>query len=131
MFDIPLTIKVFRFMAGFADKNYGRTIPIDGDYFCYTRHEPVGVCGQITPWNVPLLMAAFKIAPALCTGNTIVLKPAEQTPLSTLYLAELTKEAGLPPGVLNVVPGFGDAGAALVNHPKVKMNMKIKYKLDF
>lgn len=119
-----MTIKIFRFMAGYADKNYGKTIPIDGNYFCYTRHEPVGVCGLITPWNVPLLMAAFKIAPALCTGNTVVLKPAEQTPLTSLYLAELAKEVGLPPGVLNVVPGFGDAGEALVLHPKVFSKIK-------
>lgn len=106
-------------MAGFADKNHGKTIPIDGDYFCYTRHEPVGVCGQIIPWNFPLLMMAWKIAPALAMGNTVVLKPAEQTPLTALYVAELSKEAGLPAGVLNVVPGFGDAGAALCANSKV------------
>lgn len=106
-------------MAGWADKNHGKTIPLDGPYFCYTRHEPVGVCGQIIPWNFPLLMMAWKIAPALALGNTVVLKPAEQTPLTALYVAQLVKEAGFPPGVLNVVPGFGDTGAALVANQKV------------
>lgn len=106
-------------MAGWADKNHGRTIPLDGPFLCYTRHEPVGVCGQIIPWNFPLLMMAWKIAPALSMGNTLVLKPAEQTPLTALYMAQLTKEAGFPPGVVNVVPGFGDAGAALCSNRKV------------
>lgn len=106
-------------MAGYADKNHGKVIPMDGNHLCYTRHEPVGVCGQIIPWNFPILMFAWKIAPALTMGNTVVLKPAEQTPLTALYVAELAKEAGIPAGVLNVVPGFGDAGAALVSNPKV------------
>lgn len=106
-------------MAGWSDKNHGKTIPMDGQFFCYTRHEPVGVCGQIIPWNFPLLMLAWKIAPALTTGNTVVLKPAEQTPLTALYVAQLIKEAGFPPGVVNIVPGFGDAGAALVENSKV------------
>lgn len=117
--DVVGSIKVLRYMAGWADKNHGKTIPMDGQFFCYTRHEPVGVCGQIIPWNFPLLMMAWKIAPALTTGNTVVLKPAEQTPLTALYVAQLAKEAGFPPGVLNVVPGFGDAGAALVENTKV------------
>ncbi|KAJ3665776.1 hypothetical protein Zmor_001251 [Zophobas morio] len=117
--DILSSIKVFRYMAGWADKNHGRTIPMDGPFVCHTRHEPVGVCGQIIPWNFPLLMLAWKIAPALSMGNTVVLKPAEQTPLTALYMAQLIKEAGIPPGVVNIVPGFGDAGAALVANRKV------------
>ncbi|CAH0558936.1 unnamed protein product [Brassicogethes aeneus] len=117
--DIAGSIKVLRYMAGWADKNHGKTIPMDGKFFCYTRHEPVGVCGQIIPWNFPLLMFAWKIAPALSMGNTVVIKPAEQTPLTALYVAQLAKEAGFPAGVLNVVPGFGDAGAALVSNTKV------------
>lgn len=117
--DVAASIAALRYMAGYADKNHGKTIPIDGNYLCYTRHEPVGVCGQIIPWNFPLLMLSWKIAPALAMGNTVVLKPAEQTPLTALYVAELAKEAGLPAGVLNVVPGFGDAGAALVSNGKV------------
>ncbi|XP_050293876.1 aldehyde dehydrogenase, mitochondrial [Anthonomus grandis grandis] len=114
--DVAMAIKTLRYMAGWADKDHGKTIPLDGPYMAYTRHEPVGVCGQITPWNFPLLMTAWKIAPALAMGNTVVLKPAEQTPLTSLYIAELCKEAGIPPGVVNVVPGYGDAGAALVEN---------------
>lgn len=117
--DVPMSIKSIRYYAGFADKNHGKTIPIDGSYFAYTRHEPVGVCGQIIPWNFPILMMAWKLGPSLAMGNTIVLKPAEQTTLTALYIAQLTKEAGFPEGVINVVPGFGDAGAAIVQHPKV------------
>lgn len=92
---------------------------MDGEFFTYTRHEPVGVCAQIIPWNFPLLMMAWKLGPALATGNTIVLKPAEQTSLTALYVAQLIKEAGFPPGVINVLPGYGDAGAALSNHRDV------------
>lgn len=114
-----MAIKVLRYFAGWADKNHGKTVPLDGDFFCYTRHEPVGVCGQIIPWNGPILMFAWKIAPALAMGNTVVVKPAEQTPLTALYCAELVKEAGFPPGVVNVVPGFGDAGQALCANKKV------------
>ncbi|MCY2949720.1 MAG: aldehyde dehydrogenase family protein [Planctomycetota bacterium] len=118
--DLPLTIKAFRYYAGWADKIQGKTIPIDGDYFCYTRHEPVGVVGQIIPWNFPLLMLAWKWGPALATGCTMVLKPAEQTPLSALRVAQLAIEAGIPNGVINVVPGFGPtAGAALTGHMDV------------
>jgi aldehyde dehydrogenase (NAD+) len=118
--DLPLAIDCLRYYAGWADKIQGNTIPIRGDYFCYTRREPIGVCGQIIPWNFPLLMVAWKWGPALATGNTIVMKPAEQTPLSCLRLAELALEAGFPPGVINVVPGYGPtAGAALVKHPQV------------
>ncbi|XP_015112061.1 aldehyde dehydrogenase, mitochondrial [Diachasma alloeum] len=118
-FDVPASAGVLRYFAGWADKNHGKVIPMDGNFMAYTRHEPVGVCGQIIPWNFPLLMMAWKIAPALATGNTIILKPAEQTPLTALYLAQLAKEAGFPPGVLNVVPGFGQAGAAIVAHNDV------------
>ncbi|XP_017478932.1 PREDICTED: aldehyde dehydrogenase, mitochondrial-like [Rhagoletis zephyria] len=114
--DVPLAIKNLRYFAGWADKNHGKTIPMDGDFFAYTRHEPVGVCAQIIPWNFPIVMLSMKLAPALATGNTIVLKPAEQTSLTALYIAELIKEAGFPEGVVNVLPGFGDAGAALANH---------------
>ncbi|XP_014270941.1 aldehyde dehydrogenase, mitochondrial [Halyomorpha halys] len=117
--DLPMSVSVIRYYAGWADKNHGKTIPTDGNFLCFTRHEPVGVCGQIIPWNFPLAMWAWKIAPALATGNTVVLKPAEQTPLTALYTAELIREAGFPPGVVNIVPGFGDAGAAIVEHPDV------------
>jgi aldehyde dehydrogenase (NAD+) len=118
--DLPLAVKCYRYYAGWADKNHGKTIPVEGNYFCYTRHEPVGVVGQIIPWNFPLLMQAWKWAPALACGNTVVLKPAEQTPLTALRVAELAQEAGFPDGVVNVVPGFGPtAGAALSGHMDV------------
>lgn len=117
--DVQSAIKNLRYFAGWADKNHGKTIPMDGEFFTYTRHEPVGVCGQIIPWNFPILMMAWKLGPALATGNTIILKPAEQTSLTALYIAQLVKEAGFPEGVVNVVPGFGDAGAALANHNDV------------
>ena len=114
---LPLTIAHFRYFAGWADKNHGKTIPVNGNYFCYTRHEPVGVVGQITPWNFPLLMYGMKLGPALSMGNTVVLKPAEQTPLTALRLGELIIEAGFPPGVVNILPGYGPtAGAAIANH---------------
>jgi aldehyde dehydrogenase (NAD+) len=118
--DLPLTIACYRYYAGWADKVQGRTIPIGGDYFCYTRLEPVGVVGQIIPWNFPLLMQAWKLAPALATGNTVVMKPAEQTPLTALRVGELIVEAGFPPGVVNMLPGYGPtAGAAISNHMDV------------
>ena len=118
--DVPLTVDLFRYMAGWATKIEGNTIPFSPKYFAYTRREPVGVVGQIIPWNFPLLMAAWKLGPALATGCTVVLKPAEQTPLSALLLAELIAEAGFPDGVVNVVPGYGEtAGAALATHPDV------------
>lgn len=117
--DVALSVKTLRYYAGWADKNHGLTIPMDGDYLAYTRHEPVGVCAQIIPWNFPLLMLAWKFGPALATGNCIIMKPAEQTPLTALYTAQLAKEAGFPPGVINVLPGYGDAGAALVHHPGI------------
>ena len=118
--DVPLAVDLFRYMAGWATKIEGSTIPIAGPFLAYTRREPVGVVGQIIPWNFPLLMAAWKLGPALATGCTVVLKPAEQTPLSALRLGELAQEAGLPAGVLNIVTGFGEtAGAALAAHPDV------------
>jgi phenylacetaldehyde dehydrogenase len=123
--DVPLAADLFWYMAGWATKLRGSTVTpslpyLPGQEFhAYTIKEPVGVVGQIIPWNFPLLMAAWKVGPALATGCTIVLKPAEQTPLSALRLGELALEAGIPPGVLNVVTGFGDAGAALAEHEDV------------
>src|ERR1017187_1364422 len=123
--DVPLAADLFHYMAAWATKIEGNTIPISASsrhvkYLAYTRREPVGVVGQIIPWNFPLLMAAWKLGPALATGCTVILKPAEQTPLSALLLAELIAEAGFPEGVVNVVPGYGEtAGAALAAHPDV------------
>jgi aldehyde dehydrogenase (NAD+) len=118
--DIPLVIDCIRYYAGWADKIHGATIPIRGNHFCYTRREPVGVVGQIIPWNFPALMTAWKWGPALATGCTIVMKPAEQTPLTCLRMARLAQKAGIPDGVINVVPGYGPtAGAALTSHPGV------------
>lgn len=115
--EIEFSADVFRYFAGWSDKVSGKTIPIDGDYITFTRHEPVGVCGQIIPWNYPVPMLAWKLGPALACGNTVVLKPAEQTPLTALYCAALFKEAGFPTGVVNVVPGYGPtAGAAIAEH---------------
>lgn len=119
-FDVPTAIEHFRYYAGWSTKIVGQTIPVNGNFFTYTRHEPVGVVGQIIPWNFPLLMAAWKLGAALATGCTVVLKPAEQTPLSALYLAKLIQEAGFPDGVVNIVPGFGPtAGEPLVRHEMV------------
>ena len=122
--DVPLAVDMFRYMAGWATKLEGNTIPLSvpytpgAKYLAYTLREPVGVVGQIIPWNFPLLMAAWKLGPALATGCTVVLKPAEQTPLSALRLGELIMEAGFPEGVVNIVPGYGEtAGAALAAHP--------------
>ena len=120
--DVPLTVDMFRYMAGWATKITGTTIPISfpGEYLSFTLREPVGVVGQIIPWNFPLLMAAWKLAPALATGCTVVLKVAEQTPLTGLRLGELCQEAGLPDGVVNVLAGYGEtAGAALAAHQDV------------
>ena len=118
--DVRLTVACYRYYAGWADKLQGKTIPIDGSFFCYTRLEPVGVVGQIIPWNFPLLMQAWKLAPALAAGNTVVLKPAEQTPLTALRVGELIVEAGFPAGVVNILPGYGPtAGAAIANHMDV------------
>src|SRR5579871_5861999 len=118
--DVAKTVTCYRYFAGWTDKVHGKTIPIDGDFLCYTRHEPIGVVGQIIPWNFPMLMMAWKLAPALATGNTVVLKPAEQTPLSALRIGELILEAGFPTGVVNILPGFGPtAGAAIASHMDV------------
>jgi len=124
--DVPLAVDMFRYMAGWTTKLEGNTIPLSvpytpgAKYLAYTLREPVGVVGQIIPWNFPLLMAAWKLGPALATGCTVVLKPAEQTPLSALRLGELILEAGFPGGVVNIVPGYGEtAGAALAAHADV------------
>ena len=118
--DLPLVIDCLRYYAGWSDKIHGQTIPVRGNYFTYTKREPVGVCGQIIPWNFPMLMAAWKWGPALAAGCTVVMKPAEQTPLTCLRMGELAMEAGFPEGVVNIVPGYGPtAGASLVKHPGV------------
>lgn len=118
--DMPGVIAAFRYFAGWADKIHGKTLPVNGPFMAYTRHEPVGVVGQIIPWNFPAMMLAYKWAPALACGCTCVLKPAEQTPLSALRIAEFAMEVGFPPGVINVVPGFGPtAGAAIAEHPDI------------
>ncbi len=124
--DVPLAADIFQYMAGWSTKIEGKTIPLSvlytpgAQYHSYTRPEPIGVVGQIIPWNFPLLMAAWKLAPALATGCTVVLKVAEETPLSALRLGELLQEAGLPDGVVNIITGYGEtAGAALAAHPGV------------
>jgi phenylacetaldehyde dehydrogenase len=124
--DVPLAVDLFRYMAGWATKLEGTTIPLSvpytpgAKYLAYTLREPVGVVGQIIPWNFPLLMAAWKLGPALAAGNTVILKPAEQTPLTALLLGQLITEAGFPNGVVNIVPGYGEtAGAALAAHDGV------------
>ena len=118
--DVAGTVAHLRYFAGWPTKIEGGVLPVGApNMLCYTRREPVGVCAQIVPWNFPLLMAAWKISPALAAGCTIVLKPAEQTPLSALRLGELALEVGFPPGVLNVLTGDGETGAALVDHPGI------------
>ena len=121
MVDVPFSCELLRYMAGWATKITGQSIPLSapGDWHAYSMREPVGVVGQIIPWNFPLMMAVWKIAPALTAGCTIVLKPAEQTPLSAIRLGELVMAAGFPPGVLNIVTGDGTPGAALAAHPDV------------
>ncbi|XP_036952689.1 aldehyde dehydrogenase family 1 member A3 isoform X2 [Acanthopagrus latus] len=115
--DLDGSIKTLRYYAGWADKIHGKSLHVDESFMCLTKHEPVGVCGAIIPWNFPLLMFMWKIAPALSCGNTVVIKPAEQTPLTALHVGSLIKEAGFPPGVVNIVPGFGPtAGAAIASH---------------
>ena len=118
-FEIPSAISTLRYNANYTDKIFGKTIPMNGPFKAYTRYEAVGVAGQIIPWNVPLIMAVWKIAPAIAAGCTIVLKPSEKASLTTLRLGELIVQAGFPPGVVNIVPGLGDAGARLTVHPKV------------
>lgn len=120
-FDVNIVAEYIRYCAGFCDKLDGRTIVTDTEHFTYTKREPLGVCGAITPWNFPLLMFAWKIGPALATGNTVVLKPASATPLSNLYACTLIKKAGFPPGVVNVIPGSGrGCGNAILQHPLIK-----------
>src|SRR5699024_7006174 len=115
--DIPFAIETFRYYAGWTTKMHGQTLPISPDSFNYTKHEPIGVVGGIIPWNFPLIMLSWKLGPTLAVGCTIVLKPAEQTPLTALYMAELIQEVGFPDGVVNIIPGFGEtAGNALVEH---------------
>jgi acyl-CoA reductase-like NAD-dependent aldehyde dehydrogenase len=119
-FDVPAAAETFRYYAGWVTKIYGETNPSDPAFFNYTLREPVGVCGQIIPWNFPLLMAAWKLGPALACGNTVILKPAEQTPLTALRLGELIMEAGLPEGVVNIITGFGPgAGSSIAEHPEI------------
>jgi aldehyde dehydrogenase (NAD+) len=118
--ELTMTVNTLRYYGGWADKITGDTLPVDGPFFCYTLREPVGVVGAIVPWNFPLNIASWKFSPALAAGCTVVLKPASETPLTALAMAELILEAGFPPGAFNVVPGGGStAGAALVRHPDV------------
>ncbi|XP_043999156.1 aldehyde dehydrogenase family 1 member A3 [Gambusia affinis] len=115
--DLEGSIKTLHYYAGWADKIHGKSVPVDETFVCLTRHEPIGICGAIIPWNFPLLMLMWKLAPALSCGNTVVIKPAEQTPLTALHIGSLIKEAGFPAGVVNIVPGFGStAGAAIASH---------------
>lgn len=118
--DLNLVLATYRYYAGWCDKIHGQTIPVNGPFNVYTRHEPVGVCAQIIPWNFPLLMQAWKLGPALATGCTVVMKTAEQTPLSALRMGELIMEAGFPEGVVNILSGYGPtAGKALAQHKDV------------
>ncbi|EPY27162.1 aldehyde dehydrogenase (NAD+) [Strigomonas culicis] len=118
--DTKLAIECMRFYAGWADKLYGDLAPVSGNFLSYVKRQPVGVCGQVIPWNFPLLMAAWKLGPALALGNTVVLKPAEQTPLTAIRLGEMFLEAGYPAGVINILPGYGaTAGAAIAMHSDV------------
>lgn len=120
LMDLDYSITCLEYYSGWTDKIFGKTIPVDGNFFTYTKHEPIGVCAQIIPWNYPIMMLAWKFGPALACGNTIILKPAEQTPLSALVIAALAKEAGFPAGVINVVNGYGSVtGAALSSHNDV------------
>ena len=117
---LPARPETFRYYGGWCTKIYGETNPSDPTMFNYTLREPVGVCGQIIPWNFPLLMAAWKLGPALACGNTVILKPAEQTPLTALRLGELILEAGMPEGVVNIITGFGPgAGSSIAEHPDI------------
>ncbi|CAO1434032.1 unnamed protein product [Diamesa serratosioi] len=121
LFDIGCAIDTLRYYAGWCDKIFGNTIPVDGNFLSFTRKEAIGVVGQIIPWNYPILMLAWKWGPAIATGCVSVLKPAEQTPLTALHIASLTKEAGFPAGVINVVPGYGPtAGNAISSHPDIR-----------
>jgi aldehyde dehydrogenase (NAD+) len=119
--DVPRTAATFRYFAGMADKHQGSVVPVEAGFLNYVLREPLGVVGQIVPWNFPLMFTSWKMGPALAAGNTLVLKPAEITPLSTLKIAELVAEVGFPPGVVNIVPGYGSlAGQHLAEHPDVQ-----------
>ncbi|KAL7020061.1 hypothetical protein ACKWTF_011368 [Chironomus riparius] len=120
LFDIQMSCDTLRYYAGFCDKIHGNSIPSDGNMFSYTRKEPIGVVGQIIPWNYSILMISWKFGPALAAGCVIILKPAQQTPLSALYIAALSKEAGFPNGVINVINGYGDTGSAIAAHPDIQ-----------
>ncbi|CAH8521076.1 unnamed protein product [Dicrocoelium dendriticum] len=120
--DIQLSVGVIRYYAGYADKIHGKVIPVDGNTVTFTRHEPAGVVAGIIPWNYPFFLCTLKMAPVLAAGCTLVLKPAEQTPLSALYLGSLIRDVGFPPGVVNILPGYGEtAGASLAVHPDVRV----------
>jgi len=120
MLDVPRTVATFRYFGGMADKHQGSVVPVDPGFLNYVTREPVGVVGQITPWNFPLMFTSWKMGPALAAGNTVVYKPSELTPLTSLAVAELMQEAGFPPGVVNMVPGTGaSAGTPLARHPDV------------
>ncbi|CAG8449851.1 13670_t:CDS:2 [Cetraspora pellucida] len=127
--DLPATIAVYRYFAGWCDKIHGKVIETQQDKFCYTRHEPIGVCGAIIPWNFPLLMQSWKLAPALACGNTIVLKSSELTPLTALKVGALFKEAGFPKGVVNILSGFGPtAGSTIVGRSVLKASAESNLK---
>src|SRR6187399_185365 len=118
--EVPASAECFQYYAGWADKIHGETIPVKGNYLTYTLREPLGVVAAIVPWNFPLLLTSWKVAPALACGNTVIIKPASQTPLTALALAEIALEVGLPPGVLNVITGPGSSvGQMLVEHPGI------------
>src|SRR4051794_13349013 len=118
--EVPAAAECFQYFAGWADKIHGETVPVKGNYLTYTLREPIGVVAAIVPWNFPLLLTAWKVAPALACGNTVIIKPASQTPLTALALAEIAAEVGLPPGVLNVITGPGSSvGQMLVEHPGI------------
>ena len=118
--DVPRTVLTFRYFGGMADKLQGDVLPVDAGFLNYVKREPIGVVGHIVPWNFPLMFTSWKLGPSLAAGNTVVMKPSELTPLSTLRVAELAMEVGFPPGVLNVVPGYGhDAGARIAEHPHI------------
>ena len=128
--DIPFVVSNLRYYAGWADKLAGEVIPVSGPFLNYTRREPLGVVGAIVPWNFPLNLASWKVAPALACGNTVVLKPAEETPLTALLLGELALEAGFPPGVLNVIPGRGPVTGIRAPIPAHLMGSRIHAALE-
>ncbi|OON17366.1 aldehyde dehydrogenase family protein [Opisthorchis viverrini] len=119
---VNFSVGILRYYARYADKIHGKNLPVDGNTIALTRQEPAGVVAAIVPWNYPFFLSVLKLAPALAAGCTIVLKPAEQTPLSGIYIGNLIREAGFPPGVVNIIPGYGEAaGAALSQHPDLRV----------